>query len=506
MPDTTGSRGYRRILETTSIMAGASVINVLAGLARMKIAAVMLGPAGIGLIGIYQNLVSTAASFAAMGIPTVGAKRIAQTRGADDAAGLVLAKRSLFGLAWLLGIAGAILVWLLRLPIARALTGAPDAAASVGWLSLAVLLTVLAGAQTAYLTGLQRIGEIGRLTVASGLLSTLVVIALLIRLEHEAIVPFVAALPATACVLGTVSILRLPRQPKAPVPLRRLVLEGGALVRLGLGVVVASVGFGLAQLVLRSVVGQRLGTDALGHFQASWAISVVYAGIIFQAMGTDYFPRLTMAAASREELARVVGEQSDALLLLGIPAFLAVLACAPWLVHIAYTQDFGPSIELLRWQVVGDLFKLGAWPLAMINLAAGDARRYLVIETATSLALVAVALLLLPVLGLLATGAAVIAMNAVNLALSWLIAVRRHGVGMSRANASRLGIALGVACILLLVAPHAPGFSMMAGVIAAVAFFAHGVRRLATLTGTAGSLGTVLVRLIRWLARLGRMD
>ena len=69
---------YRRILKSSSIIGGASVINIVIGLARTKIIAVLLGPAGIGLVSLYTGLMSTATAVASMGIGTMGTRQIAE--------------------------------------------------------------------------------------------------------------------------------------------------------------------------------------------------------------------------------------------------------------------------------------------------------------------------------------------------------------------------------------------------------------------------------------------
>ena len=47
---------YRRMLKTSSIIGGASVVNVLIGLVRTKVLAVLLGPTGVGLVSLYFGL------------------------------------------------------------------------------------------------------------------------------------------------------------------------------------------------------------------------------------------------------------------------------------------------------------------------------------------------------------------------------------------------------------------------------------------------------------------
>ena len=52
---------HRQILRSSFIIGGASVINILVGLLRIKVVAVLLGPAGVGLIGICLLYTSDAA-------------------------------------------------------------------------------------------------------------------------------------------------------------------------------------------------------------------------------------------------------------------------------------------------------------------------------------------------------------------------------------------------------------------------------------------------------------
>ena len=105
----------RQILHSSSIMGGASVINILIGLLRIKVVAVVLGPAGIGLIGILQNLMATAATTAALGFGTVGTRQIAEAAGRDDQAGIDAARRALFWGTLFLAVFGILLVTLLIL-------------------------------------------------------------------------------------------------------------------------------------------------------------------------------------------------------------------------------------------------------------------------------------------------------------------------------------------------------------------------------------------------------
>jgi len=105
---------YRRILKSSSIIGGASVINIVIGLVRTKIIAVLLGPTGIGLVSLYTGLMSTATAVATMGIGTVGTRQIAEAISLEDERALAVVRRAMFWGALLLASAGALVVWSLR--------------------------------------------------------------------------------------------------------------------------------------------------------------------------------------------------------------------------------------------------------------------------------------------------------------------------------------------------------------------------------------------------------
>ena len=55
-PMTETSASYRRILKSSSIIGGASFLNIAIGLVRTKVLAVLLGPSGVGLVSLYRGL------------------------------------------------------------------------------------------------------------------------------------------------------------------------------------------------------------------------------------------------------------------------------------------------------------------------------------------------------------------------------------------------------------------------------------------------------------------
>jgi len=64
---------YGRILKSSALIGGSSVLNIGIGILRTKAMAVLLGPAGFGLLGLYGSIIDLAVSIAGTSITGSGA-------------------------------------------------------------------------------------------------------------------------------------------------------------------------------------------------------------------------------------------------------------------------------------------------------------------------------------------------------------------------------------------------------------------------------------------------
>ena len=90
---------------------------MIVSIVKVKVLAVLLGPVGIGLMGLYLNIMGVAATLAGCGIASSGVRQVAAC--ADEAKTLSIVRRALWQGSLLLGISGMAALWLLREPVAR---------------------------------------------------------------------------------------------------------------------------------------------------------------------------------------------------------------------------------------------------------------------------------------------------------------------------------------------------------------------------------------------------
>lgn len=69
---------YRQIMKATSIFGGVQVFNILIQLIRSKVIAVLLGPAGMGVIGLLNSTISLITSVSNFGLGTSAVRNISE--------------------------------------------------------------------------------------------------------------------------------------------------------------------------------------------------------------------------------------------------------------------------------------------------------------------------------------------------------------------------------------------------------------------------------------------
>jgi PST family polysaccharide transporter len=123
--------------------------------------------------------------------------------------------------------------------------------------------------------------------------------------------------------------------------------------------------------IIRAYIANKVGIDGVGQFQAAWSISSLYLTAVLQAMGTDYFPRLSAVSENNSKVVTLVNEQTEIALLLAGPIVVGMLSFISVVVLILYSSKFDSSIPILHWMLAGTFFKVLSWPIGFIMLAKG---------------------------------------------------------------------------------------------------------------------------------------
>lgn len=361
---------HRQIFKSTALIGGTQVINMVIGIARNKALAMLLGPAGMGLAGLYMSATGLIGSVAGLGLNASGVRQIAEAAGTNDQIRIARTIITLRRVSLISGLLGMLAVLALAPVLSHTTFGDDKHVWGIALMSLTLLFGGISTGQSALLQGLRRLRDLAASQIIGALFGAAVSVALVWWLREQGIVPFLMAISVFGILLSWWYVRRIPL-PRVTVTWRETLAESRGLLAMGLAFMTAGlISAGTAYLT-RILVQHQLGMAAVGIYTATWTLSTYYVGFVLGAMGTDFLPRLTASAHNHTAMNRLVNEQTEMGMLIAMPGVLATLTLAPWVMHFFYSAAFVPGADVVRWQILGVFLRVVCWPMGFMLIAKG---------------------------------------------------------------------------------------------------------------------------------------
>jgi antigen flippase len=440
---------YRTILRSTSLIGGASVINIFIGMVRTKFVAILLGPVGVGLLGLYTQITAVVNAVSGMGVATSGVRQVAEAVSTEDRSKVARTVLTLHRTAWVTGALGMLGVMFLCVPISKLTFGTATHAWAVAFLGVTILLTSLASAQSCVLRGTRRVGDVARVTVLGSLGATVVSIPCYYVWGVDGIV--------VGLVLTAVATLATSWWYARRVPVLRIVMswrdsgkEAGPLLSLGINFMASALLATGATYVVQAILTRKFGVAGLGMYQAAFSLSGALISFVIGAMGADYYPRLTAVAYDDASVRRLMNHQAQVSVLLALPGLAAMMVFAPIVVRLFYARDFAAAVPILRWCLVGILGRMLSSSLGFVLLAKGKGRTYLAAEAFSCALQIVTVLVFTRLRGLEGAGIAFMVLYVVYAGVLLALVKWIAGGGWNRHTVTIAALAMGVMGLLML--------------------------------------------------------
>lgn len=424
---------YRQILRSSALIGGSSAVNVVVGIVRTKVMAILLGPSGVGLLGVYNSISDLSFTIAGMGVNSSGVRQIAEAAGSDDPGRIALTAAVLRRASLLLGLFGSALLVIFAKQVSRLSFGSDRYTSAVALLSIAVLCRLVSAGQGALIQGMRRIADLASMGVVGAVLGIAVSIPVVYFFREAGIVPALIGVAAMT-ILSSWWYSRkidVPRRAVAAAEGRR---EAFALLKLGFAFMASGLMTMGAAYLIRITILRRLGVDAAGLYQSAWMLGGLYVGFILQAMAADFYPRLTAQVNNHPVCNRIVNEQAHVGLLLAGPGATATLTFAPAVIAIFYTAKFYAAVEVLRWICLGTALQVITWPMGFIIVAKGKQNLFFWTELAWTVFYIALAWWCVRAFGLNGAGIAFFGSYVFHVLMIYPIARKLSGFRWSAEN------------------------------------------------------------------------
>lgn len=422
---------YRNILKGTSFFGGVQIFQILITLVRGKFVAMFLGPEGMGVSSLFTTSSNSIQRLSSLGLNLAIVKEVAAhaDHPGNLSTTLAVARRMISATS----VIGCLICVLFAPFLSRITFGDTSMSWQFMLLGVAVGLSVAFNGKLSMLQGLHEVKRISMASLVGGLTGLLVGVPLYYFYGTKGIVPAMIALALAMYIFYSISLHRAVTTPgirfswinHQPI-VKRLALLGLLLMTNELLV-------SLVQYAINVYIKFNGDTSTVGLYQAANSITNQYSGMVFAALAMDYFPRLSKAASDNSVMRDVVNRQTEIVSIVIAPALVLLIITSPLLIRILATSEFLPVTPLMRWMGVGILVRALMVPMGYISFAKGNKKLFFWLEGIFfNLLTLLLSCIGFHFFGLLGLGYALIADNAICLAVYYVINRNLYGYRFSR--------------------------------------------------------------------------
>ena len=364
---------YRQIMKATSLFGGVQVFNIVISIIRSKFVAVLLGPNGMGIMGLFSATIGMISSLTNFGLGTSAVKDIATAFGTNDKKRISIIVNVMRRIVWVTGLLGLLTTLILSPWLSQITFANKDYTLAFVWLSITLLLNQLSSGQLVLLQGMRKLNYLAKANLSGSFIGLFVTLPLYYMWGIDGIVPGIIGTSLLSLLMswyfsGKIKIEKITVSPSEIIAEGKNMLSLGFMINLSILLSVA------ASYLVRIFISRTGGVDEVGLYNAGFVIINTYVSLVFNAMGTDYFPRLSTVAHDNKLCKQAINQQAEIALLILSPILIVFLVFIKWIVILLYSKQFVAVTDMLYWSAIGMFFKATSWSIAFIFLAKGSSK------------------------------------------------------------------------------------------------------------------------------------
>jgi len=375
---------YRQIMKATSLFGGVQVFNIIIQIIRSKFIAVLLGPAGMGIMGLLTSTIDIISSLTNFGLGTSAIKDIAaanSTENNQQISTIIIVFRRL---VWITGTLGTLVTLTLSPWLSQLAFGNRDYTTAFIWISITLLVTQLSSGQLVILQGMRKLKYLAQANLLGSAMGLIVTLPLYYFMGIDGIVP---GMIGAACITLLFAWFYSRKITIQPIKVSRLQTknEGKSMLQMGFMISLSCLLAVGASYIVRIFISRTGGVEQVGLYNAGFAIINAYVGLVFTAMATDYYPRLSAVAHDNRLCKQTINQQAEIAILILAPILVVFLTFINWVVILLYSRQFIAVNGMIYWAALGMFFKAASWSIAFIFLAKGSSKLFFWNELITNI-------------------------------------------------------------------------------------------------------------------------
>lgn len=440
--------GYKNIFKSTFLFGFVTIVTIIVQVIQNKVVAVLLGPEGLGAIGIFQNSANMIRSGAGLGISESAVRDIAEAHATNDKnrfSKIISITRTVVLFTAGLGV-------LVTVALSTCLSDWTfNSNEYIIWyilLSFTVAFKILSDGQLAILKGMRQLKRLAKATIIGSVLGLITSIPFYFLFGNNGIVPSLIVTALVAFLASNHYVSKIEYN-KTRFRLKQMFHEASMMIKMGVALMLVTFIGLVFNLIISGYIAHHGGLADVGYFQAGTLVITGYFGVIITSMRTDYYPRISAIHNDNKALRDEFNKQSETGLVLVFPCAILFIYLSSFFVRVLYDSGFAPANDYLDYAFIGTLITIVSNCLGMILLVKQAAKIFLWSILIQRIILLAIFMFLYDLWGLKGLGLAMIYLGLQNLLVSATIMYWKYRITINRRVIFLLCLVIGMTLITL---------------------------------------------------------
>lgn len=365
------------IIKVFSLNAVATLVRMFAGMISVKVVAVIIGPAGIALLGQLNNFNTILLGIANGGINTGITKYVAESK--EDESYLRKFLSNALRITLICSFMVSIFMLAGSVYLSRLIFMTDRYYYVFIVFGFTIILYTLNGLMISVLNGFKEFNKYVRINIAGtifGLIYSLILVSLF---------GLTGAMINAVTFQSIMLFITVYMCYKEPWFRRDLFSEkfDRSILKKYFGYTAMTLTtlalFPVSQMLLRGYVISEISASDAGIWEGMNRISAMYLSVITSALTIYYLPTLS-EINERSELRKEIIKCYKVIVPILVCLGFLIYVMRSFILWLLFTPDFNGMSVLFPWQLIGDFFKICSWILAFLMVAKAHTKRFIITE------------------------------------------------------------------------------------------------------------------------------
>jgi O-antigen/teichoic acid export membrane protein len=361
----------------------------------------------MGLNGLFMASLNLIKTISGLGISESAVRDISKAHSSGDTEHIGRTFTVFRRWIWITAALGIAITILFSPLLSKISFGNTDHTLSFIFVSVTFLFGALSGGVYTFLRGTRQIKYLAQANIIGAIAGLVAALPVFYFYGIEGVVPAII-LTALGNYLVSLYFRNKVKFTHAKISWAETFSLGKPMVQLGVSLTLINLMTTAIAFALSAFISKTGNLSDLGLYNAGQSIVEGYVGMVFTAMATDYFPRLSGVISDDAKWKQLVNEQSELVIIILSIVLVLLISTTPILIRILLSKEFMASQDYILWAVLSIPLKGLVWVTGFVILAKGHNKLFLKVEVITNLILLGLNVLCYHFYGLNGLGISII--------------------------------------------------------------------------------------------------